>query len=91
MTQGVFLRQASGLIRTVNPRDVFIYNMGLVNIGIGLATMMLLGPAYYAGTSIWVSCVIVGAFCGTSRASCRGPAANTCTSAGVFTLRWALP
>lgn len=63
MTQGVFLRQASGLIRTVNPRDVFIYNMGLVNIGIGLATMMLLGPAYYAGTSIWVSCVIVGAFC----------------------------
>jgi amino acid transporter len=62
-TQGVFLRQASGLIRTVSLRDVFIYNMGLVNMGIGLATMMLYGPAYYAGASIWLSCVIVGAFC----------------------------
>jgi len=59
----VFLRQASGLVRTVNSSDVFIYNIGLINIGIGLAYIFILGPAFYPGASLWLGVAITTIFC----------------------------
>ncbi len=52
--QGVFLRKASGLIKTAGVMDTFIFNIGLVSVGIGLGTMVLYGPAVYLGSHlIW--------------------------------------
>jgi hypothetical protein len=34
---GVFSRPASGLIRVAGSTDVFIYNVGLVSVGIAIA------------------------------------------------------
>ena len=31
----IFLRKASGLIRTASEMDTFIYNLGVVSIGLG--------------------------------------------------------
>jgi amino acid transporter len=59
----VFLRQASGLVRTVSSRDVFIYNIGLINIGIGLAYIFILGPSFYPGASLWLGVAITTVFC----------------------------
>jgi hypothetical protein len=35
--RGVFSRPASGLIRVAGSADVFIYNVGLVSVGIAIA------------------------------------------------------
>ena len=43
--QRIFLRKASGLIRTAGTMDTFIYNLGLVSVGLGVASMMFYGPA----------------------------------------------
>jgi amino acid transporter len=48
----IFLRQASGLIRTASLLDVFIFNVGLISIGIGIGTMLFYGPAFYPGASM---------------------------------------
>ena len=45
--QRIFLRKASGLIRTASGTDTFIYNLGLVSVGLGVASIMFYGPAYY--------------------------------------------
>ena len=34
--QRIFLRKASGLIRTASGMDTFIYNLGLVSVGLGV-------------------------------------------------------
>jgi hypothetical protein len=47
--QRIFLRKASGLIRTASPFDTFVYNTGLVSIGFGVGTIMYYGPAFYPG------------------------------------------
>ena len=47
--QRIFLRKASGLIRTASGTDTFIYNLGLVSVGLGVASIMFYGPAYYPG------------------------------------------
>lgn len=57
-TEGVFLRKASGLIKTAGTLDVFIYNMGLVSVGIGLGTMLLYGPAVYYGANMYAAVII---------------------------------
>lgn len=49
----IFLRKASGLIRTASFLDVFIFNTGLISIGIGVGTMLLYGPAFYPGASLF--------------------------------------
>ena len=36
----IFLRKASGLIRTASGADTYIYNTGLVSIGLGVASIM---------------------------------------------------
>lgn len=56
----VFLRRASGLIKTAGALDVFIFNVGLVSIGIGLGTMILYGPSVYPGGDLIVGTIIAG-------------------------------
>jgi len=51
--QRIFLRKASGLIRTASFLDVFIFNTGLISVGIGIGTMVLYGPAFYPGASLF--------------------------------------
>lgn len=48
----IFLRKASGLIRTASLLDTFIFNLGLISVGIGVGTMLLYGPAFYPGASL---------------------------------------
>jgi len=52
MSVEVFTRRASGLVRSVKGRDVFIYNVATINIGIGVGTALLYGPALYQGASL---------------------------------------
>jgi hypothetical protein len=57
----VFLRKASGLIKTASTTDVFIFNIGLVSIGIGVGGLLLYGPSVYPGGNLVVGCIIAGA------------------------------
>lgn len=60
----IFLRKASGLIRTAGTLDTFIYNIGLVSVGLGVGTIMLYGPAFYAGGDLlWASVLAGGIMC----------------------------
>jgi APA family basic amino acid/polyamine antiporter len=56
----VFLRKASGLIKTASTTDVFIYNVGLVSIGIGIGGLLLYGPSVYPGGNLVVGIVVAG-------------------------------
>lgn len=58
--QRIFLRKASGLIRTAGGLDTFIYNLGLVSVGLGVASIMLYGPAYYPGGDLVWACLLAG-------------------------------
>lgn len=57
----VFLRRASGLIKSASNTDVFIYDIGLVSIGLGLGFLLFFGPAAYLGGSLYVATLIAGA------------------------------
>ena len=55
--QRIFLRKASGLIRTAGGLDTFIYNLGLVSVGLGVASIMLYGrPSIPAAIWCWPAC-----------------------------------
>ena len=58
--QRIFLRKASGLIRTAGTFDTFVYNIGLVSVGLGVGTIMLYGPAFYPGGDLLLACIIAG-------------------------------
>ncbi len=47
----IFLRKSSGLVKLAGFWDVFIYNLGLISSGIGLAYVERYGPAYYPGAN----------------------------------------
>jgi amino acid transporter len=51
-TDRVFLRKASGLIKTAGATDVFIFNIGTISIGIGIGGLLLYGPAIYPGGNL---------------------------------------
>jgi amino acid transporter len=54
--QRIFLRKASGLIRTAGLADVLIYDIGVVSIGLGVASAMLYGPGLYPGGNlVWAT------------------------------------
>lgn len=55
---GVFSRQASGLIRVGSSIDVFIYNVGLVSVGIAIAFNQYYGPSLYPGAQPWVATLL---------------------------------
>lgn len=55
---GVFSRPASGLIRVAGSSDVFIFNVGLVSIGIAIAFNQLYGPSLYPGAAPWLSTLL---------------------------------
>ena len=57
----VFLRKASGLIKSASNTDVFIYDIGLVSIGLGLGFLLFFGPAFYLGGNLYVATLIAGA------------------------------
>jgi len=57
----VFLRKASGLIKTASNTDVFIYDIGLVSIGLGLGFILFFGPAVYLGGNLFVATLLAGA------------------------------
>jgi amino acid transporter len=57
----VFLRKASGLIKTASTTDVLIYNVGVVSIGIGIGGLLLYGPAVYPGGDLVLGVIIAGA------------------------------
>jgi basic amino acid/polyamine antiporter, APA family len=57
----VFLRKASGLIKSASNADVFIYDIGLVSIGLGLGFLLFYGPAVYLGGNLYVGTLIAGA------------------------------
>jgi basic amino acid/polyamine antiporter, APA family len=59
--QGVFSRPASGLIRVAGSTDVFIYNVGLVSVGIAIALNQYYGPSLYPGAGIWLSTLLAAA------------------------------
>ena len=56
----VFLRKASGLIKSASNTDVFIYDIGLVSIGLGLGFLLFFGPAVYLGGNMYVATLIAG-------------------------------
>ena len=56
----VFARKATGLRREASARDVFIYNTNNQNVGIGVAFVVLLVPAFYAGASMLTATILAG-------------------------------
>jgi len=58
--QRIFLRKASGLIRTASSFDTFVYNIGLVSVGLGVGTIMYYGPAFYPGGDLLVGSLLAG-------------------------------
>jgi amino acid transporter len=56
--KGVFLRKASGLIKIASSWDVFIFNVGLINIGLGIAFLLLYGNAFYYGADSVLGSII---------------------------------
>jgi len=57
-TPGVFLREASGLVKSADTPDVFIYNVGLISVGIGVAYTHLIGPANYPGGNVAIASLV---------------------------------
>jgi len=55
---GAFSRSASGLIRVAGSWDVFIYNVGLVSVGIAIAFNQYFGPSLYPGAMVWLSTLL---------------------------------
>lgn len=55
---GSFSRSASGLIRVAGSWDVFIFNIGLVSIGIAIAYNQYFGPSLYPGAQPWLSTLL---------------------------------
>jgi amino acid transporter len=59
-TERVFLRKASGLIKTASNTDVFIFDIGLVSVGIGLGGLLLYGPGVYLGGNLYIAVLLAG-------------------------------
>lgn len=57
-TSSAFSRSASGLIRVAGSWDVFIYNVGLVSVGIAIGFNQFYGPSLYPGAVVWVATLL---------------------------------
>src|SRR5215467_3487520 len=58
---GVFSRKASGLVRVGSRLDVFIFNVGLVSVGIAIAYNQFYGPSLYPGAQPWIATLLAAA------------------------------
>jgi amino acid transporter len=58
---GVFSRKSSGLVRVGSGLDVFIFNVGLVSVGIAIAYNQYYGPSLYPGAQPWLSTLLAAA------------------------------
>jgi amino acid transporter len=58
----VFLRKSSGLVKAAGPLDVFIYNLGLISVGIAVTLVHYWVPSNYAGASLPLAEVLAAAF-----------------------------
>jgi amino acid transporter len=58
---GVFSRSASGLVRVAGSWDVFIFNVGLVSVGIAIAFNQYYGPSLYPGAEPAISTLLATA------------------------------
>jgi APA family basic amino acid/polyamine antiporter len=56
--QGTFLRPSSGLVKAAGLVDVFIFNVGIISIGIGILYVQRYGPAYYPNGNIILATTI---------------------------------
>jgi basic amino acid/polyamine antiporter, APA family len=56
----VFVRKASGLIKTASNTDVFIFDIGLVSVGLGMAFLFYFGAAAYPGANLYISVLLAG-------------------------------
>lgn len=54
----VFVRKASGLVRTAGVWDVLAYNINFTSIGLLLIFLIMFGTAFYPGANIALSAVI---------------------------------
>jgi len=54
----VFTRKASGLVRNAGVWDVLAYNINFTSIGLLLAFLIMLAPAFYPGSSMALAAVI---------------------------------
>jgi amino acid transporter len=50
--RGLFVRRASGVVRRAGARDVFLFNSAVMNMGIAITWMLVMGPAFYPGVDI---------------------------------------
>jgi amino acid transporter len=56
----VFVRKASGLVRTASTWDVMAYNINFTSIGLLLIFLLMLGPAFYPGINlVWTTIICV--------------------------------
>jgi APA family basic amino acid/polyamine antiporter len=58
----VFLRKSSGLVKSAGPLDVFIYNFGLISVGIAITLAHFWVPPNYAGASLPLAEILAGLF-----------------------------
>ena len=54
----VFVRKASGLVRTAGWWDVLAYNVNFTSIGLLLVFLLWLGAAFYPGVNLAVSAIL---------------------------------
>ncbi|MGN6168484.1 MAG: hypothetical protein ACTHQQ_09990 [Solirubrobacteraceae bacterium] len=54
----VIFRKASGLIKTASNTDVFIFDIGLVSVGIGLGGLLLYGTGVYLGANLYIGVLL---------------------------------
>jgi amino acid transporter len=65
----VFLREATGLVREMKPRDALFLNFLNMSIGLGVAWVIFWGPGIYPGANVELGliicmvCCMFGMFC----------------------------
>jgi len=55
---GHFARKATGLVRQAGARDVFVYNVGLANLGNAVFIFLFLSSLAYPGLNVYLSIVV---------------------------------
>jgi amino acid transporter len=58
--EGTFLRNTSGLVKTAGAWELFVFNLGLISVGIALTLMHFYVPANYPGASLPVAELLAG-------------------------------